>query len=221
MVEVALGGLQPERVEPHLLARGAERDDAERLRLAAREQRRAVRARRDADLDRDRPDLLRAAAVGALLVDGDPLADQRLLELVERPLGGGAALGVVLGLGIAGVLREHLLLDRLGGVLALELVLDLGRGVERVAVRGLDLLVELRIDLRDLDLDLRLAGLLGQLALGGAELLDRVVGDVERVEDLRLGDLVGARLDHQDRLFGAGDDQVEVGVLDAGPPRRG
>ena len=43
-----------------------------------------------------------------------------------------------------------------------------------------------------------------------AELLDRVVGDVERVEDLRLGDLVGAGLDHQDGLFGAGDDQVEV-----------
>ena len=29
VVEVALGRLEPERVEPHLLARGAERDDAE------------------------------------------------------------------------------------------------------------------------------------------------------------------------------------------------
>ena len=38
--------------------------------------------------------------------------------------------------------------------------------------------------------------------------------DVERVEDLGLGDLVGARLDHQDGLFGAGDDEVEVGVLE-------
>ena len=47
-----------------------------------------------------------------------------------------------------------------------------------------------------------------------AKLLDRVVGDVERVEDLRLGDLVGARLDHQDRLLGTGDDEVEVGVLE-------
>src|SRR4029077_2731069 len=44
-----------------------------------------------------------------------------------------------------------------------------------------------------------------------AQLLDLGVGDVERVEDLRLGDLVGAGLDHQDRLLGAGDDQVEVG----------
>ena len=45
--------------------------------------------------------------------------------------------------------------------------------------------------------------------LGLAELLDRGVGDVESVEDLGLGDLVGARLDHQDGLLGAGDDQVE------------
>ena len=40
------------------------------------------------------------------------------------------------------------------------------------------------------------------------------MGDVERVEDLGLGDLVGAGLDHQDRLVGAGHDQVEVGVVD-------
>ena len=46
-----------------------------------------------------------------------------------------------------------------------------------------------------------------------------VVGDVERVEDLGLGDLVGAGLDHQDGLVGAGDHEVEVG-LERGPPRR-
>ena len=45
VVEVALLRLEPERVQPHLLLQRAERDDAERLRLAAREQRRAVRAR--------------------------------------------------------------------------------------------------------------------------------------------------------------------------------
>ncbi len=64
------------------------------------------------------------------------------------------------------------------------------------------------------DLDLRLAGLLGQLALHGDDLLDRVVGDVERVEDLRFGDLARAGLDHQDRLVGTRDDQIELGVLE-------
>ena len=48
----------------------------------------------------------------------------------------------------------------------------------------------------------------------GAQLLDLRVGDVERVEHLGLGDLVGARLDHEDGLVGAGDDEVEVGVVD-------
>jgi hypothetical protein len=35
------------------------------------------------------------------------------------------------------------------------------------------------------------------------------VGDVERIEDLRLGDLIRAGLHHQDGLLGPGDDQVE------------
>ena len=55
----------------------------------------------------------------------------------------------------------------------------------------------------------------------GDELLDLAVGDVQRVEDLGLGDLVGAGLDHQDRLVGAGDDEVEVGLaLGQVRPRR-
>ena len=46
-----------------------------------------------------------------------------------------------------------------------------------------------------------------------AELLDLRVGDVEGVEDLGLGDAVGAALDHQDRLVGTGDDQVHLQLL--------
>ena len=53
---------------------------------AAREEAGAVRARRDADLDRDRPDLLGAAAVGAALVDRDLLADEVLVDRVGRLL---------------------------------------------------------------------------------------------------------------------------------------
>src|ERR1044072_4015532 len=53
VVAVSLGGLQPGRVEPHLLTRGAEGGHGQRLRLAAREQRGAVRAREQAGLDRD------------------------------------------------------------------------------------------------------------------------------------------------------------------------
>src|SRR3954470_23140120 len=208
VVEVELLRLEAERVEPHLLARRAERDHRQRLRLAAREERRAVGARGDADLDRDRTDLLRGAPVGTLLVDGDPLADRLLLELVERELRGLALLGIVL----TAERLEHLLLDALRGVLALELVLDLGGLVEGVAEALLDLAEHGLVDLRDLDDRLLLADLLAQLVLRLAQLLDLAVGDVERVEDLLLGDLLGARLDHQDRLLGARDHEVELRV---------
>ena len=36
----------------------------------------------------------------------------------------------------------------------------------------------------------------------------------DRLDDVRLGDFVGAGLDHHDRVLGAGDDQVEVSRLD-------
>ena len=112
------------------------------------------------------------------------------------------------------------------GVLALELVLDLRgrRRAPRRARRGSR--SSSASSTRDrLELFLLLADLLGQLALQRAQLLDLGVGDVERVEDLGLGDLVGAGLDHQDRVLGAGDDQVEVrgssASRRAGPPRSG
>ena len=79
-------------------------------------------------------------------------------------------------------------------------------------MRSRDLLVELRLDLRGFDLQLFLPDQLGELALSRAELLDLLVCDVEGVEDLRLGDLISAGLDHQDRLVGAGDDQVQLAL---------
>src|SRR5919201_6532225 len=117
--------MQAERVEPSLLSGGAKRGDRERLRLAAREDRRPVRTRSHPNLDPDRPDLVGTAAVRALLVHCDPAADDVLLELVERELSPALLLGELLCLGIAAEGLEHLLLDALGGVLADELVLHL------------------------------------------------------------------------------------------------
>src|SRR5207247_7457546 len=116
VVEVVLGLLYPERVEPHLVPRGAERRHREGLRLAAGEDRRAVRAWRDPDLDPDVADLVGGPPVRALLVHRDTPPDDVLLQLVEGELDAGAALLVRLGvrLGISGELLEHLLLDGLG-----------------------------------------------------------------------------------------------------------
>ncbi len=221
MVPVVLFRLQAERVDAHLLLEGAHRDDAQRLGLPAREERRAMRPRRHANFDRDVADLVLGAPVGPLLLNGDALADDGLLELVERHLGRRAALlggherllGGTLG-GRGGVLGEHRLLDRLGGLLALELVLDLGGLVEGLAVGGANRVEHAGVDGDRGELFLRLPRFAREVPLEGAELLDLGVGDVERVEDLGLGDLVRAGLHHQDRLLGAGHDQVELrGVL--------
>ena len=66
-----------DRVEALDVVGGAERDGDERLRLAAREERGAVRARQEAGVDRDRADLVRGAAVHALLGASAPASAAR------------------------------------------------------------------------------------------------------------------------------------------------
>src|SRR5207247_11283721 len=72
--------LKREVVDALALLRRAERKQGHDLCLAAREQRRAVRARRDADLAGNRADVLRAAAVRAALLDGDLPPHELLVE---------------------------------------------------------------------------------------------------------------------------------------------
>jgi hypothetical protein len=170
-----------------------------------------VGARQRRDLDLDRPDLVGGSAVRPDLPHGNALADDLLLELVEDELNGRGVGGRLESLVLRRVALEDALLDRLGRVLPRELVLDRGGRVDLLAHLGLDLVVELDVGLRRLDGGLLPAGLVAQLGLQGAELLDLAVGDIESVEDLRLGDLVGAGFDHEDGIVRAGNDQVEVG----------
>ena len=60
---------------------------------------------------------------------------------------------------------------------------------------------------------LRLAGLRAQVHLRLAELDDLAVRELERLEDLLLGNLVRARLDHRQPFLRADDDQVELAVV--------
>ena len=70
-------------------------------------------ARGDANFDRDVADLILRATVGALLVDRDALADDRLLELVESKLRFRPPRLGFLGCLLAGALRR-------GGAILLE-----------------------------------------------------------------------------------------------------
>ena len=86
MEHEALLVLAHQRIDDLLVASGSERGHYERLSFATGEECRAVRARGDVHLGLDRADLVGLAAVGALLVDGDPLANAVLLELREGGL---------------------------------------------------------------------------------------------------------------------------------------
>ena len=103
--------------------------------------------------------------------------------------------------GGADFLGDDLLDDR--GRLAEALLLD--ARPDLVAVLRLEPLGRRRVE------PLRLARLRAQLLLGVAELDDLALRDLERLEELVLGHLVRARLDHRQAVLRADDDQVEVG----------
>ena len=283
-------GLEREVVDPLPLLGRAEREQRHDLRLAAREEAGAVRARADRDLALDRADLLGAATVRPALVDRDLLADEILvdrlggllhvrlreavldrrslaldrrradregqLDRVDDPVEEQLALRrpqllrVLLGVRqrtqVALELLAHRAFDRdealllqhhrqalahlqapqdvlLGGVhvqLGRELVGELleDRAAlaetvaldalpDRVPVRGLELGRQLRVE------PLGLAGLAAQVVLRVAELANLGVRELERLEQHVLGHLVGARLDHRQRVAGADDDEVETRLL--------
>ena len=157
-------------------------------------------------------DLGLRAAVRALLVDGDALADDVLLELVERELGAcrgtprrsrrrgrpSSASSTSSSTALVASWRASLSCTLVASSSCAPCDCSIWR-------------VEVLVDRRGRDLELLLRRLAGELELRRAELLDLAVRDVERVEHLGLGDLVGARLDHQDGLVGARDHEVEVG----------
>ena len=82
-----LAVLALQRVDDLLVLAGAERGHAQRLRLAAGEQRAAVRARQHADLGDDRADGAGVAAVDAQAGLEDGVADDVGLEVLARRLG--------------------------------------------------------------------------------------------------------------------------------------
>ena len=167
-------------------------------------------AGQDPDLAPDRPDLVGAAAVGADALGEDGVPD-RLLQLgFEGPPD--------LRAGRREALRE-------GGRDVLAEGVDLGLAGRLVGVAGRlgdaprDRLVH-RVG--DLGGD-RPAGVVHHRLgpEGGPDLkleldqpLDLVMGQSQRLEHGRLRDLAGARLHHGDGVGGAGDHQVQVGLLE-------
>ena len=64
------------------------------------------------------------------------------------------------------------------------------------------------------DFHLGLADLLTELLHRAAELFDLAVGDLERVEDLGLGNRIGTTLNHQDSVGSSRDDKVHLDLFE-------
>ncbi len=211
LAPVALQGIDDLRI-----ARGAQRGGHQRLRLAAREQRRTMRARQYADPDGDRTDRLQVAPVDTRLAVEDAVANDLALEaeeLIAHLVGrehrrlAGAQRGGDLGL------------DLLDARVALLLLGDHVRIAESRQRLGTDRLLE-----RGLAAVRR--GGPAWLAGFGRQLIDRANGDLHLLVPVDHGaehDVLGqsGRLgfDHQHRVRRAGHDQIELRARQVGAAR--
>ena len=165
-------------------------------------------ARQDADFDVDLADLVELAAIRTAAVLQHLVAEDALLERVEAACLASAFCSSANG---STAFFLHASMRRV----AFELLVLLG--VQRVLQLGADgvgdLIVELLVELRRRELALRLAGLLHQLADGGGDLLAAVVAELDGVQHLGFGGLLRAGFHHHDAVFGAGDDDVDLGGL--------
>ena len=134
MQHEALGGFgEIEHLDALLVVLGAERNGDQRLRLAAREQRRAVRARQHAHFAIDIADFVERAAIGTAPAFSISSRKMRSFKRVEQLLG--------FGLLFFGKRLHHLLLGFVDAMIAFELGVFLG--VQRVGQLLADLLFDL------------------------------------------------------------------------------
>ena len=188
------------------VALGAERGRYQGLGLAAGEERRTVGAGQQPGFHGQVADLVQLAAVEAALGGEHGLAKDLLLHSLDRRARLGAALFVVLGD------RFDVGIDDTGDrLLALELALDVQGIAERLPEIGAEAGVGLFAErLGALEGALLHTGLGLHLTLGADDLAQLLVAAEDGLQDPRLGQLVGCRLDHHNRLVRADDDQVEI-----------
>ena len=202
-----VGSLQ--RIDELLVFGGAERGDHQSLRLAAREQRRAVGARQHADFRHDLPHGFDVAAIDALAGIEDVPANDLGFEFLEHA---GDRQLVVLRFG---AFREevlhHLLFDRGDGVLTILLAHDRIGRAQVLLGDAENFLFERRIVGND-QLARLFRGLLGELDDRLDHRLEMPVAEHHGAEHDVLGQLFCFRLHHHHGVLRAGDDEIELAL---------
>ena len=222
-------------VNPLLVGGCAQHGRDQSLCLAALENRRTVGAGQEADLAPDRPQVARAASVGPLAFENqltnDPLLDRgegrldpawrhghldRRLPALAHVTGGDGKRRSVDG----NEVLDHLVQQVFGGAISLLLehdLLDLPQPIRVAVVEDLPERVGRRLDVLG---DGQAHGL-EQIELKLDDLLIQVVGPHDRVGHLGFGQFFTEALDHHDGLRGAGNDQVQVALLELFHRRKG
>src|SRR6185312_6879269 len=197
-----------EAVDKLFVFRRAERANHQRLRFAAREQRRTVRARQDADFGDDRANRDEIAAVDARLGVEHRVAHDLGFEVVEEIA---KFLGAHLAVAFADEIFRRLLLDLGDAVAAFELDGYLERAGEIDAGNLLDLFdLQARVAVRNGARFLR--GLFGEANNRVDGVLHFAMTEHHGAEHGLFVQLLRFGFDHQNRIRGSGDDQFQLGI---------
>ncbi len=215
MEHEAVFELAGQRVDALRVAFGTQRGDHQRLRLAAREQRGAVRAGQHRAADLDGAHGARVAAVDAGLAGQDLAADDLRLDGEQQVahLAGVERLAAGLerfhhaGVGFAQGLRA--------GLLAADLV----DGAQLLFGQALDLGDEGFVFGGRLPVPHGLAGVAHQFMDGVDGDVGLLVAEHHAAQHDFFAELLGFGLDHQHGGFGAGDDEVHLRILAGGLAR--
>ena len=204
VMDVMLRRLGAKAVNDLLVTERTERRDGQHLRLAAREERRAMRARQEPHLAGNRADFLDAAAVRADFFMRDHVTDNGLLEVVERHGDFLFHFGIV-----RQEMLSHIGRNRADMGVAVELVGIARRLVEALARIIIDSGREVVRHGEEMSFHLLLAAGALDFLFKLDDALDFLVAEEDGVEDDVLGELVRAGLDHHDGIVRARDREVQ------------
>ena len=138
----------------------------------------------------------------------DFLAQNFFFEVLEHVLCVGAARCVVFGVG-----REQILLNLIDLAVVIELFANAHRALQRRERLAFDLAHHVGGDRLGADLDLGPGSSLGQVVNRRDDLLDGGVRGFQRFHDLFFRRFPGARLDHHQAVFAAGDHEIELALF--------
>ena len=202
VVDIPLGLLVGQIVHGLAVLGAAQGTGGQHLGLAAGEHTRTVDPGQDAHFGGQGPDLVDAAAVHPLALVQQPPADDLLLHLVADQ--------VQVGVGQVGVFPGDVVQDGQQRGVPDVLVVGVHGGLEAVQVLVADGVEDIHVDARGLELHFGLAPLGHDVVDEGDDLLDLHMGVLDGLEHGVLVHLVGAGLDHDDLVHGAGHGQGQV-----------